>query len=205
MTVGRILAAPLMLHESIPAGENGGSAWPKRCRWWDCRLKSAERFPHEFSGGQRQRIGIARALMLRPRFLVADEPVSALDVSVQAQIVNLLEQLRITFGLAMLFVSHDLAVVAHISDRIAVMYLGRIVEQGPAAAVIGAPAHPYTKALLLGGADDAGCGGSHRAVGRCAESGQSAERLPVPHALPMRCRVLRGGAAAIKGGLVRGM
>ena len=148
MTVGRILTTPLMLHESHMSRRERRERVAEALQVVGLPTESAERFPHEFSGGQRQRIGIARALMLRPRFLVADEPVSALDVSVQAQIVNLLEQLRITFGLAMLFVSHDLAVVAHISDRIAVMYLGRIVEQGPAGAVIGAPAHPYTKALL---------------------------------------------------------
>ena len=148
MTVGRILATPLMLHEPRTGRNERRDRVAEALRLVGLPEDSAERFPHEFSGGQRQRIGIARALMLRPRFLVADEPVSALDVSVQAQIVNLLEELRVTFGLAMLFVSHDLAVVAHISDRIAVMYLGRIVELGPAAEVIGAPAHPYTKALL---------------------------------------------------------
>ncbi len=148
MTVGRILETPLLLHESSLGRRERRQRVMDALRLVGLPEEAAERFPHEFSGGQRQRIGIARALMLRPRFIVADEPVSALDVSVQAQIVNLLEQLRVTFGLAMLFVSHDLAVVGHISDRIAVMYLGRIVELGPAAAVLGAPAHPYTEALL---------------------------------------------------------
>jgi len=147
LTVRRILGEPFEIHRlGTPAEREEELADLMRLVGLDPRFLS--RYPHSFSGGQRQRIGIARALALRPELLVCDEPVSALDVSVQAQILNLLNELRRELGLTMLFVSHNLAVVNYVADRIAVMCGGRIVEIGPREAIFDAPAHPYTRALL---------------------------------------------------------
>ncbi|WP_033259956.1 ABC transporter ATP-binding protein, partial [Kitasatospora setae] len=146
MPVGDVLAEPL-LAQRVPTAEARRRV-PALLRQVGLDPAHADRYPHEFSGGQRQRISIARALAVRPDLLVLDEPVSALDVSVQAGVVNLLQQLKAELGLAYLFVSHDLSVVRHLADRVAVMYLGRTVESGPAADVLGRPRHPYTRALL---------------------------------------------------------
>jgi oligopeptide/dipeptide ABC transporter ATP-binding protein len=148
MTVGSILAAPLRIHFPQLARGERAERIAHALSTVGLAAHHADRYPHEFSGGQRQRIGIARALMVEPVFLVADEPVSALDVSIQAQIVNLLLRVRRELGLTILFISHDLAVVAHSAERIAVMYLGRIVELAPTRELFRRPRHPYTEALL---------------------------------------------------------
>ena len=151
MRVKSLVGEPLVIHAET-WGEARGRALEERVASLleevGLERDAMHRWPHEFSGGQKQRIGIARALALRPEFLVCDEPVSALDVSVQAQIVNLLVDLQRRHGMAYLFIAHDLALVGHLSDRIAVMYLGRIVEEGPAAALAARPLHPYTQALF---------------------------------------------------------
>ena len=147
MTVRDIVAEPLKIHGLYRRGE-GNRRVEELLRTVGLSPEHANRFPHEFSGGQRQRIGVARALALNPRMMVLDEPVSALDVSIQAQVVNLLDELQGQFGLTYLFIAHDLSVVRHVSDRVAVMYLGKVIELGTREQIYNAPMHPYTQALL---------------------------------------------------------
>jgi oligopeptide/dipeptide ABC transporter ATP-binding protein len=148
MTVGAAIAEPLVIHRLVATPAQRADRVAELLARVGLRADAARRYPHEFSGGQRQRVGIARALACEPEFLVCDEPISALDVSIQAQIVNLLEDLQDAARLTYLFVSHDLKIVQHICDRVAVMYLGRIVELAEAKTLYRTPKHPYTQALL---------------------------------------------------------
>jgi len=178
MTVAEILAEPFVVHRIGTAAERA----LKVRRLLDSvglAAHHASRHPHEFSGGQRQRIGIARALALEPSLIVADEPVSALDVSIQAQILNLMKDLQADRGLAFLFISHNLAVVRHMADRVAVMYLGVIVEEAPREALFSAPLHPYTRALLSA-VPDPGAGRRERIV--------LTGEIPRPDDPPSGCR-----------------
>ena len=148
MTVGSIIAEPLMEHRPDMDRKTREARVRELLDQVGMNPDFANRYPHEFSGGQRQRIGIARALALDPKFIVCDEPIAALDVSIQAQVVNLLEDLQERLGLTYLFISHDLSMVRHIADRVAVMYLGKVVELAPNDALYEDPKHPYTQALL---------------------------------------------------------
>jgi peptide/nickel transport system ATP-binding protein len=180
-SVGRIVGEPLRTH-GLASKRDAAARVRELLRIVGLPADSAGRYPHEFSGGQRQRIGLARALSVNPEFIVADEPVSALDVSIQAQIINLLEELQDEFDLTYLFIAHDLAVVRHISDRIAVMYLGWIVEVSTAAELYENPLHPYTISLL------SAVPIPDPAVERTRESILLAGDLPSPANPPKACR-----------------
>jgi oligopeptide/dipeptide ABC transporter ATP-binding protein len=148
MTVEQIVAEPLVVHNLSRGRADRRDRVVELLQLVGLNAGQLSRYPHQFSGGQRQRIGIARALALSPRMIVADEAVSALDVSIQAQIVNLLRDLQRRLGLAMLFIAHDLAIVEYVSDRVAVLYLGRVMEMAPARQIVRSARHPYTRALL---------------------------------------------------------
>ena len=148
MTVGQLVSEPWRVHSDIVARPEWDSEVGKLLERVGLKAEYATRYPHQFSGGQRQRISIARALAVRPQLIVCDEAVSALDVSIRAQILNLLDDLQQEFGISYLFISHDLGIVRHVAQDVAVMYLGRVVEAGPTEIVFDQPAHPYTKALL---------------------------------------------------------
>ena len=187
MTVGSIVGEPLVEH-GVAKGRALDQRVDELLNAVGLSARFANRYPHEFSGGQRQRIGIARALALEPEFIVCDEPIAALDVSIQAQVVNLLQDLQERLGLTYLFISHDLAMVRHIADRVAVMYLGKIVELAPSDRDLpGAPAPLYASFDVRGPGPRSGTRGSpgtDHPDGRRAESGRPAAGLPIQHALP---------------------
>jgi oligopeptide/dipeptide ABC transporter ATP-binding protein len=181
MSVEETVMEPLLIH-GIKRGQESHAAVGKMLEMVGLPESARQRYPHEFSGGQRQRIGIARALVLRPKLVVLDEPVSALDVSVQAQIVNLLSDLQAELGLTYLFIAHDLGVVKHISTRVAVMYLGKVVEVGEKRALYAAPKHPYTQALM------ASVPVTHPAQRKRGRQARLAGDIPTALAPPPGCR-----------------
>lgn len=181
MTVGEIIGEGLRLHSHASAAEVA-----EQVASWLARVglhpSHAGRYPHEFSGGQRQRIGIARALIMRPEFVVCDEPISALDVSVQAQVVNLLEELGDSLELTLLFIAHDLSMVRYVSDRMAVLYLGQIVELGPADEVFFEPRHPYTRMLVAANPE------ADPTSERARRGGVATGEIPSPMSIAAGCR-----------------
>ena len=187
MTVAEIIGEGLRLHTNLPKAEVNSrvAAWLDRV---GLTGDHGSRYPHEFSGGQRQRIGIARALILEPEFVVCDEPVSALDVSVQAQVINLLGELKESLGLTLLFIAHDLSMVRHVSDRMAVMYLGSLAEIGAADAVYFEPKHPYTELLVGSNPQPDPAVERERELsldpGRNSLAGEYPARLPLRRPLP---------------------
>ena len=181
MTVGEIIGEGLKLHSAAPSAEvrERVAEWLRRV---GLEPDHMSRYPHEFSGGQRQRIGIARALIMEPEFVVCDEPISALDVSVQAQVVNLLDDLKASMGLTLLFIAHDLSMVRYISDRMAVMYLGSLIEIGPADRVFYDPQHPYTQ-LLVGSNPE-----PDPVAEKSRKSSEIIGEIPSPVNIPPGCR-----------------
>ena len=202
MTVGEILAEPLAFHGITEGQRATRERVQELLALVGLSPRAADSYPHEFSGGQRQRIGTARALAVEPALIVADEPISSLDVNIQAQIINLFVDLQERFQLTFLFIAHDLAVVRHISDRIVVLYLGKVMEIAPAAALFEEPLASLHGLADLGRADPRGRerahARAHPAHRRAAERGRSALRLPLPHPLPDRPPALRRGRPAAR-------
>ena len=201
MTIGDIVGEGIDIHHLCANAKERHDKIISLLERVGLNSEHANRYPHEFSGGQRQRVGIARALAVDPEFIVCDEPVSALDVSIQAQVVNMFEDLQQEMGLTYLFIAHDLSVVKHISNRIGVMYLGKMVELADSFELIAHSVHPYTRSLIsaIPVADPGPPEPPHRAAGRCAQPAESAERLPFPHPLPLRRRALRRRGAGVQG------
>ncbi len=208
MTVGAIIGEALIIHKLVNTRQEFEDRIADLLETVGLNADHMRRFPHEFSGGQRQRIGIARALAVSPKLIVCDEPVSALDVSIQAQVVNLLEDLQEKFSLTYMFIAHDLSVVEHISDRVAVMYLGTDRRDRFVGGPLQQPAAPLHRGSAVGGADPGSDpqARAHPPAGRRAEPDQPAPRLPFPHPLPdPAVAALQHRVAAAQGGAERAL